>query len=207
MDFILFHCDRLKSAFVDRISTDWSNWPNQWLIQWTGPWPILITDSSFHSRTVYKSVSIATVHSHSDSLPIDIKESAETESMLWFSLESSCFVWDCACASLFLLLPVLFGSSGAHCIVCFYFGTGPLFCIARFLVVLIHSLYADNLNVYKRFLLMCCGTKSFSIKCVLNYYWSHFDAHYDWIVIFPLYCVERFLLSLALCDARFLSIH
>lgn len=44
---------------------------------------------------------------------------------------------------------------------------------------------------------VCCGSKRFSIKCVLNYYWSHFDAHYDWVVIFPL-CCERFLLSLCL---------
>lgn len=63
--------------------------------------------SSIHNFIIEFSIFSLHAFIHIPTVYLAIKESAENESMLWFSLESSCFVWDCACASLFLLLPVL----------------------------------------------------------------------------------------------------
>lgn len=93
----------------------------------------------------------------------------------------------------------------------------------RTLPCTVNTLHADNLNIWTAFfsifyfvgdashsLRVCCCAqqrKSFSIKCVLSYHWSHFDwlrvCVTEWVVIFLLSPVEHrvlctFSLSLAL---------
>lgn len=106
---------------------------------------------------------------------------------------------------LLLLLPVLLVRLCVQCTlhgVIFFFISGVLCCIARFLILLIHCMqiiWIYELLFFSRYCwcfslsLLLVATKSFSIKCVLNYHWSHFDASCvtEWVVIFPIVPVTK----------------
>lgn len=97
--------DRLKCGcvidqYTDSISSDWRS---------IDDWFKNGAKSSSYHRFIIRQQNVS--HSLNRSFAFrqsTLKTSLELSQCCAFSLESARFVWDCACASLFVLLPVLF---------------------------------------------------------------------------------------------------